>query len=111
VVGLAATFLHVCLALFFLQVVSFGLLFSNLGAFFLAVFVSYCGNSKWSFERAIGVLSAKRFFILAVLNISVIAAVSKLVELYDYPSYCGVIVVAVLIPLVGFVAQKFWVFK
>lgn len=77
----------------------------------MAGFVSYCGNARWSFERAVGMISAKRFLFVAVLNVVVITVISEMVGLYDSPSYYGVILVAVFIPLVGFVTQKLWVFR
>lgn len=110
VVGIAATCTHVLIASIALLALEQPLLMSNMLAFFGAWFISYFGNALWSFEARAELGSMARFLVVSGLHLSMIYGVSKQVSESSLPDYTGILILLVLLPLVGFLFHKFWVF-
>lgn len=110
-VGVASTTIHVVVAFFLLNSVGFSLLLSNIGAFCSAIFVSYFGNALWSFETRGEVRSMWKFFIASIVTLTLIVVISTVVTETGLPPYTGILAIAVVIPSVGFLIQKLWVFN
>ena len=110
-VGVAATTVHVLFAFALLDNLNFSLLAANVSAFFAAFFVSYFGNALWSFESRQEMKSLLRFFVASGINLSVIVIISNWVTDTELPVYTGILLVAMVIPIIGFIVQKFWVFR
>jgi putative flippase GtrA len=111
VVGVASTTVHVVMAFFLLNYVGLTLLSSNVGAFFTAIFVSYFGNAIWSFEAGGEVRSMAKFFVASAVTLTLIVLISNGVTEAELPPYTGILMIAVVIPIVGFILQKLWVFN
>lgn len=110
-VGAISTTIHVVAAFFFLNIVGVTLLMANVGAFFTAISVSYFGNALWSFEAGGEVRSMGRFFAASGVTLALIVLISNGVTMAGLPPYTGILMIAVVIPIVGFLIQKLWVFN
>jgi putative flippase GtrA len=110
-VGIASTTVHVVVAFFLLNLAGMSLLMSNVGAFFIAIFVSYFGNALWSFETKGEIKSMGRFFVASSITLLLIVLISNFVTEAGFPPYTGILMIAVVIPVVGFFIQKLWVFS
>ena len=110
-VGVASTTIHVVVAFFLLNVIGVSLLRANIGAFCSAIFVSYFGNALWSFETKGEVKSMGKFFVASAITLLLIVFISNWVTEAGLPPYIGVLMIAVVIPIVGFILQKLWVFN
>tara|TARA_R110002072_G_scaffold2011_6_gene16975 strand:+ start:21560 stop:21898 length:339 start_codon:yes stop_codon:yes gene_type:complete len=110
-VGIVSTGVHVAVAFLLLNLFGVSLLASNLGAFSVAIFVSYFGNALWSFETKGELVSLGKFAVASSVTLTLIVLISNAVNLLRLPPYTGILMVAVIIPLVGFVLQKLWVFN
>lgn len=109
-VGVASTTLHILVAFFLLNSIGLSLLESNLGAFFCAFFVSYFGNALWSFESKGEMQSMIRFICAYGVHLLLIVLISNWVTETGLPPYIGILMIALVIPCVGFALQKLWVF-
>ena len=110
-VGVLATLVHVTVAFFLLKALDFPLVFANIGAFFTAFIVSYFGNALWSFEIHSEMRSLMKFCVASAVNLSIIVLISSWTAQAGLPPYTGILAVALVIPLVGFLLQKMWVFN
>lgn len=110
VVGVAATATHVLVASVALLVFGQTLLLSNIMAFFIAWFVSYFGNALWSFDSQAKLGSMARFVVVSGINLAIIYVVSEKITASSLPEYTGILILSVLLPLVGFLLHKLWVF-
>lgn len=111
IVGLASTLLHVAVAFALLDILDFSLMASNVGAFAVAISFSYMGHARWSFETNGELKSMLRFCVASGVNLLLIIGISHVVTVSQWQPYMGIVLVAVIIPLVGFFMQKLWVFE
>ena len=65
----------------------------------------------WSFETKGELVSLGKFAVASSVTLTLIVLISNAVNLLRLPPYTGILMVAVIIPLVGFVLQKLWVFN
>ena len=111
VVGIGSTSIHVLVALTLLKIAGLSLLMANIGAFFSALLFSYFGNALWSFETRGEAKSLGRFFCASAITLLLITLISNWVTETELPPYTGILMVAVVVPVIGFILQKLWVFK
>ena len=112
-IGIAATIVHVVVAL--LMHDGFGLspLWANAVAFLTAWTVSYAGNWIWTFgARTTHDYSVPRYFIVALcgfcLNQLIVFVTTGL---WGWPFWAALIPVVVIVPLVGFIASRYWAYR
>lgn len=110
-VGISSTLVHVAVAFFLLNGLNSSLLSANIVAFFTAIFVSYFGNALWSFESKGEAKTMWRFLVASALTLTLIVLISNWITESGLPPSIGVIMIAIVIPIVGFVLQKLWVFN
>ena len=112
VVGVAATVIHVLLALFLHGVLEAPPLLANLGGFCGAWLVSYLGNHRWTFRAATRHgWSVPRHVVVAVLGLGVNQAiVSVMTEFFLLPFATALAVVVFVVPAVSFVLSRWWAF-
>ncbi|MEZ5503557.1 MAG: GtrA family protein [Halioglobus sp.] len=110
-VGLVSTAVHVTVAFLLLDVFDLSLLIANICAFFTAMSFSYFGNAMWSFEAKSDAKSVARFFCASAVTLTMITLISNWVTETGLPPYFGIFIIALVIPIVGFILQKIWVFN
>lgn len=112
-IGVVSTLVHVAVALLLHHLFGFSPLWSNAMAFMTAWMVSYVGNWVWTFEAATTHShSAPRFFIVALggfaLNQLIVLITS---EWWGWPFWLALIPVVMIVPLVGFIASRYWAYR
>lgn len=109
-VGVGATTVHLFVAFSLLHFLEASLVIANVSAFFSALSFSYFGNALWSFESRSGVKSLGKFLVVSAVTLSLIVVISTWSTSAGVAPYIGILMIAVLIPMVSFLLQKLWVF-
>lgn len=112
VIGLAATAVHVMSALAARQWIDASAMQANLVGYGAAVLVSYIGNARFTFGRAIlagGQFT--RFLVVSLAGLAVTQAVTWLVvHGMGLPFRVALAVVVVVAPIVSFTLSRIWAF-
>ena len=113
IVGAAATLTHVIAALGARELAGLSPMGANLVGYLFAVGVSYLGNARFTFRRA--VLHGPQFVRFAVVSLAGLALTPGLtwllVERMGWSFSAGLAVVAVAVPALSFVLQRLWAFR
>lgn len=113
VVGAAATLTHVIAALAARELAGLSPLVANFVGYACAVGVSYVGNARFTFRRAVlhGPQFA-RFVVVSLMGLALTQGLTwLLVEQAGWPFWAGLAVVAVAVPALSFVMQRLWAFR
>ncbi len=113
IIGIAATIIHVVTALVLHHGLDLSPLWSNAIAFLTAWAVSYGGNWAWTFQgRTAHNYSAPRYLAVAIggfcLNQLIVLVATGL---WDWPFWLALIPVVIIVPLVGFLASRYWAYR
>ena len=73
--------------------------------------VSYLGHALWSFEASNEISSQLKYLVLSVIALATIMLISYWVTESGIPGSFGILITAVVIPIISFVVQKLWVFQ
>lgn len=100
------------LFIFFFSSLGFSVYLSNFVSYFFGIFISYVLNSKFTFQKDIGVKTSIRFIICVafsyVLNISIVYIILFFYSNYVFLSqFIGMIFYTIS----GFVFNKLWAMK
>ena len=113
VVGVAATLTHVIAALAARELGDLSPLAANFVGYACAVGVSYLGNARFTFRRA--VLHGPQFVRFVVVSLAGLALTQGLTwllaERAAWPFWMALAVVAVAVPALSFVMQRTWAFR
>lgn len=113
IVGAAATATHVTAALAARELAGLSPMAANLVGYLAAVGVSYLGNARFTFRRA--VWHGPQFMRFVVVSLAGLALTQGLtwllVEQAGWPFWAGLAVVAVAVPALSFVLQRLWAFR
>ncbi len=113
VVGAAATLTHVAAALAARELAGLSPMQANFVGYICAVGVSYLGNARFTFRRA--VLHGPQFARFVAVSLAGLALTQGLtwllVEQLGWPFWAGLAVVAVAVPALSFVLQRLWAFR
>lgn len=112
VVGAAATLSYFLLGLLFVNFMRMPLLIGNGFAYVLSFFVSYAGQSRWTFQaKARDVSMLPRFAAAQAaglgLNSCIIEICSRLGMMYEI----SMILAIVIVPVFVYLVCKYWVFR
>lgn len=113
IVGAAATLTHVAAALAARELAGLSPLVANFVGYACAVGVSYLGNARFTFRRAVlhGPQFA-RFVVVSLMGLALTQGLTwLLVEQAGWPFWAGLAVVAVAVPALSFVMQRVWAFR
>jgi putative flippase GtrA len=111
VVGVASTSVYIAAATVLLVVFEKTLTVANIGAFFTSLSISYLGNALWSFEANSEARSMAKFFVLCVVALTTTILIAEWVTRTGAPTYFGILFTALVIPVISFCVQKYWVFE
>ncbi len=113
VVGLAATVVHVSLALTLNARFAVGPIIANFAGYSCGFFVSYLGNSLLTFRRpALHGQRLSRFLAASLGGLALNQAiVFPLVTLAHLPLKLALAPAVVIVPIVSFAAARLWVFS
>lgn len=109
-VGLLNTALHATVALYFIHFWQFQSTGANLIAFTVANTVSYLLNTLWSFSSTVNTRTASRFFSISIISLACVLLVSSAFDYFQVTPYFSVLALTVALPLVNFMAHKFWTY-
>jgi putative flippase GtrA len=113
IVGAAATLTHVVAALAVRELAGLSPMQANFVGYLAAVGVSYLGNARFTFRRA--VLHGPQFVRFVVVSLAGLALTQGLtwllVEQMGWSFSAGLAVVAVAVPALSFVLQRLWAFR
>jgi putative flippase GtrA len=112
IVGLLATAIHLSIAL---VLVSIGLnpLLANATAFCFAFLFSFFGHFNWTFKKRQGY--GQSFFMFLLVSLSSIflstVVLGALIEYSSLDTSWAVVLSVTIIPLINYLASRFWAFK
>ena len=112
-VGLLATLVHVGVGLSLAGGLGLAPLAANFSAFSVAVLVSYLGNRGWTFgqDGSGRLVQLPKFLLVALLGLALNQVlVFMLVERLAWTYGAALAVVVLVVPLVSFAANRWWVF-
>jgi putative flippase GtrA len=112
VLGAAATATHLSLALAALALGAAPWQ-ANLLGFLAAVGISYVGNALWTFGAALwSPAQAGRFLLVSLAGLALNQALTLLLsERLHWPARASVLVAALAVPTLSFLAARLWVFR
>jgi putative flippase GtrA len=113
IVGIAATTLHLLIALSLVTYYGIYPLLANFSAFLCAFMVSFLGNFHWTFHVAIDqrIALAKFFAVTLVAFVVNNLLLMVLLRVISLPKQWAVVVAAMVVPLVTFMSSRLWVFN
>jgi len=113
IVGIAATILHLLIALSLVAYYDVYPLVANFIAFLCAFMVSFLGNFHWTFHVAIDqrIALAKFFAVTLVAFVVNNVLLMVLLNATSLPKQWAVVVAAMVVPLVTFISSRLWVFN
>ncbi len=112
VVGISATLTHYLVAIFFHESLAVNLYICNLFGYVTAVFVSYIGHSRFTFQVEFSKQIFRRFVVVSILTFLASEAILAILEntlLLGHRFSLAVVVLT--IPLITFSLNKIWVFR
>lgn len=112
IVGMAATAVHIAMALCLNGLAAIPPLRANVLAFLMAWVISYLGNRGWTFAATTrhGV-AMPRFLAVSLAGFAVNQALVFIItDLAGQPLWMAMIPVAVIVPAVSFLLSRLWVF-
>lgn len=110
-VGVAATFIHVTVAVGFIEGVHWHPGIANGIAFVVANFFSYAANTRWSFGAKIGVDSWYRFVAVSFVAWLLTVAISWLVAAAGGSYMLGILLVVTLIPTLSYIGHRNFTYR
>lgn len=113
IVGAAATATHVVAALAAREWAGLSPMAANFVGYLCAVGVSYLGNARFTFRRAVWHgPQFMRFVVVSLLGLALTQGLTwLLVERLGWPFWAGLGVVAVAVPALSFALQRLWAFR
>jgi putative flippase GtrA len=113
VVGLSASVVNFVIVIFLVELFHMYPLLANLFAFFTAFMVSYIGHRYWTFAHKDHrfVKCMPRFFITALLSLTVSEGLYYLVLRYKVSYEIGLLLVIAIVACLSFTLSKFWAFR
>lgn len=111
IVGGAATLSYYLLGLLFVNIMAMPLLFGNACAYILSFFVSYAGQSRWTFQ-AKGKESPMllRFAIAQAIGLAINSAIIGICNRIGLIYEISMAIAIVIVPLIVYLICKYWVF-
>lgn len=110
-VGVAATFIHVAVAVGFIEEMHWHPGIANGIAFVVANFFSYAANTRWSFGAKISMDTWYRFVAVSFVAWLLTIAISWLVAAMGGPYILGILLVVTLIPALSYMAHRNFTYR
>lgn len=110
-VGVAATFIHVTVAVGFIEGVHWHPGIANGIAFVVANFFSYAANTRWSFNAKINMASWYRFAVVSFVAWLLTVAISWLVAAAGGSYMLGILLVVTLIPALSYIGHRNFTYR
>lgn len=111
VTGVFVTLVHVAVATAWIRLVSPFPALANAIAFLVATGVSYVINTLWSFSSDMAQHVLFRFFVVALVGLSLSAGVSHVVDMLGFSYPYGIAAVVCVMPPVNFLLHNFWTYR
>ena len=111
VVGVAATFIHVSVAIGFIEAAQWHPGIANGIAFVVANFFSYAANTRWSFDAKIGLNSWYRFIAVSFVAWLLTVAISWSVAAAGGSYMLGILLVVTLVPALSYVGHRNFTYR
>lgn len=110
-VGLLATVVHIAVAILLVDFARVPVFWANIGAFAVAVLVSYFGNHHWTFAcTGAHARYLPRFISVAALGLAVGQIIVWAITASGGHYRVAVVTVALMVPAFSFVASRLFVF-
>jgi len=111
IVGIISTLLHIIVASVMLYGFGKDLIISNLVAYLFAFGLSYLSNAIWSFNTKPTADNFQKYLASSLLILVVISSLSYLIKVNHWPNDIGVLLVALIIPILNYLLLQAFVFK
>jgi putative flippase GtrA len=111
IVGLAATFIHVTVAVGLIEELHWHPSIANGIAFIGANFFSYAANTRWSFNAEISMGSWYRFMSVSFVAWLLTVAISWLVAAAGGAYMLGILLVVTLIPTLSYLGHRNFTYR
>lgn len=111
IVGVINTLLHASILILLVESLFLSATVSNFFAFLGANIFSYIANSKFTFNRDLGLKKYIAFFSASVISLGLTLVISFLSSMYGLHYLFGFLLILIFVPLFNFIALKIFVFK
>ena len=112
VIGVLATVTHYVVAISAHEALLINIYTANLLGYCVAVFVSYVGHGKLTFQVALSHMVFLRFVAVSVSAFLSSEFILVALEQYlNFPHRISMLVVVAIIPVLSFLFNKFWVYR
>lgn len=111
VVGLAATFIHVSVAVAIIKAAHWHPGIANGIAFIVANLFSYAANTRWSFNAKMNMGSWHRFIFVSVIAWLLTVVISGLVAEAGGAYILGILLVVIFIPPLSYIAHRNFTYR
>ena len=111
-VGVAASVLHIGVALTLIRIGALGVYGANAVAFLVALVVSYFGHHRWTFDReGRHAEHFPRFVATAILGFILNQCIILLsIEVFGLAYWAGILIVVATVPGIVYLLCKLWAF-
>ena len=112
IIGVLATLTHYLVAVGLVEQLGVSVYWANIGAYCVAVLVSFIGHSLVTFKKTITKSRAIRFFLVSVSALALSQLVLLLLQKFEHMGpRLEFLVVVMFIPTYSYLLNKFWVYK
>ena len=110
-VGIAATLLHITLAIFLIEKLALSPGAANGIAYVLANMVSYIANTQWSFKSQLGLETWGRFVAVSAFAWGLTVGIASAVDRLGGHYLLGIGLVVSLVPVLSFFAHRCFTYR
>lgn len=111
IVGIAATIIHIAVAVGLIETVHWHPGIANGIAFVVANFFSYASNTRWSFNAKMSMVSWHRFIFVSAIAWLLTVAISGLVAEAGGAYILGILLVVIFIPPLSYIAHRNFTYR
>ena len=111
ITGVGATSIHMLVVYILIGQWQWEVGLSNGIAFCIATVFSNYINTIWSFQARMSKQVVLRFWIVSIIGCGLAVIIAKLVEAAGYHYAIGVVVIAMIVPLITFSLHRFWTYR
>ena len=112
IIGVLATITHYVVAITINETIHLNIYMANLLGYSVAVFVSFIGHGKLTFQVALNHMVFIKFVVVSISAFLSSEMLLALMEQYlRLPHRISMLVVVAVIPVLSFIFNKFWVYR
>lgn len=110
-VGGISTLIHLAVGLLLIHFVFEQAFFANLGAYFVALPISFIGHTLFTYKKKLSFLLFGRFFVVNTLILCLTLVASFIMDSFQVNKYIATFISIALFPLISYVSHTLITYK